>query len=154
LTDITRRSLSFTEHKAEQQGVIVDVDLPSSLPVNADSNQLVQVILNLFVNALHAMEGPGRIHVTGGCSAGVVRVALRDSGPGVPEGLKARVWDPFFTTKPEGIGTGLGLSVSQGILREHGGDLVLADDEAAGACFVVTLPARVEDDRTGSPDLE
>ena len=82
-------------------------------------------------------------------TAGGVRLTVRDEGCGIPEEIIDRICDPFFTTKPEGQGTGLGLSVSLGIVRNHGGELTFESEEGAGTTAVVRLPGT----RNGRPPI-
>jgi CheY-like chemotaxis protein len=111
----------------------------------ADTHQLHQVVVNLVANAHQAMRevaGPRRLTVATGVSTGGSRVwmEVRDTGPGVPEELEARIFEPFFTTKPPGVGTGLGLSLCQGIVEGHGGRIGVVPGEGRGAVFRVELP--------------
>ena len=90
----------------------------------ADPGPLSQVVINLLINAAQAIGGPGTIQVLGGAEAGRVRIEVLDSGPGVPPELRERIFEPFFTTKSGGKGTGLGLAVSQHLMRAMSGDIV------------------------------
>jgi two-component system NtrC family sensor kinase len=106
-----------------------------------NANQLQQIVVNLVVNALQAMEARGRVTVTTGpAGPGRVRLAVADTGPGVKPEIAKRIFEPFFTTKPEGQGTGLGLSICYQIAEEHGGT-IRVEPAPEGACFVVELPA-------------
>ncbi len=142
--------------------IAVDMALAEALPdVQADPDQLGQVVLNLMVNAQQALlarpleagqQGlPLRIRLSSGLEmprpGRQARVWLRvaDNGPGIPESAREQIFQPFFTTKADGLGTGLGLSVSQAIMREHGGSLVL-EDSMEGACFRLSLPLTGQDD--------
>lgn len=111
--------------------------------VFGDTDQLKQVLLNLVVNAEHALRRAAtrRLLVTLEEHGALRRVVVEDSGPGVPEELRGRIFEPFFTTKPEGEGSGLGLSVSYGIVKEHGGELWHEQPAGGGARFVIELPA-------------
>jgi CheY-like chemotaxis protein len=111
----------------------------------ADTHQLHQVVVNLVANAHQAMRevpGPRRLTVASGVSAGGgwVWIEVRDTGPGVAEELEGRIFEPFFTTKPPGVGTGLGLSLCQGIVEGHGGKIGLVRGQDRGAVFRVELP--------------
>ncbi|HUY04568.1 MAG TPA: ATP-binding protein, partial [Rhodocyclaceae bacterium] len=107
-------------------------------------SELNQVFLNLLVNAAHAIpDGErGKITLKSGCDAERVWVEIADTGGGIaPENLK-RIFDPFFTTKPVGRGTGLGLSLSYGIVNKHGGRIEVASEPGRGTTFRIVLPRR------------
>ena len=108
-----------------------------------DEAQFKQVLMNLIINAVQAMPDGGRITVTAGHDgdAGMLRVAVSDTGLGIGEKDITRIFEPFFTTKGAGKGTGLGLSVSYGIIRQHGGDITVESMPGVGSTFTVTLPA-------------
>jgi CheY-like chemotaxis protein len=127
-------------------GIVTHHDLAPGLPlIAADSDQLHQVIINLIVNAQQAMveaESPERtltLRTALGADRRTVTLEVADSGPGVPEEARRRIFEPFYTTKPQGQGTGVGLSFSQGLAEAHGGRLELVPS-AQGACFRLTLP--------------
>jgi two-component system, NtrC family, sensor kinase len=107
----------------------------------ANGNQVQQIVVNLVVNAVQAMNGDGRLTVsTGPAAPGRVRLSVADSGPGIKPEVARRIFEPFFTTKPEGQGTGLGLSICYQIAEEHGGTIRLETSPDQGASFVVELP--------------
>ncbi len=103
-------------------------------------------MVNLVQNALDAVtETPRpRIAVSAGRAGGKVRLTIADNGPGIAADHLLKVFDPFFTTKPVGSGTGLGLWISYGIVRDHGGVIEVANGPEGGAQFTVTLPAPEE----------
>jgi signal transduction histidine kinase len=110
--------------------------------VETDSAQINQVFLNLLHNALQAISGDGLITIRTWCDEGRVYVSIKDTGTGIdPEDLP-RIFEPFFTTKPVGHGTGLGLSVSHRIIREHGGQMTVHSQIGEGTEFVIELPVR------------
>jgi two-component system NtrC family sensor kinase len=118
----------------------VEADLP--MP-DIDPNQIQQVFVNLINNAAQAIAStgrPGTVEVRARRWLDGIAIDVADDGPGMPESLAVQVFEPFFTTKPEGQGTGLGLAISQGILREHGGRIMLATEEGKGSTFTVQLP--------------
>jgi signal transduction histidine kinase len=102
--------------------------------------QLNQVFLNLLMNACDALETGGTITIRTRPLAEGVRLEFKDDGPGIPEDVRSRIFDPFFTTKPVGVGTGLGLSLSHGIIERHGGRIELGPAPDGGSNFVIDLP--------------
>lgn len=121
--------------------VCYDVDDTAS-QIYGDRNQIKQAILNLLFNAIDAMPGGGLVHL---CAehepdADSVTISVTDTGPGVPKELESSVFEPFVTTKRNGKGVGLGLSVVYGIVSQHGGTVRLQSEEGKGATFVLTLP--------------
>ena len=117
----------------------VEPDLPQ---VEGNANQLQQVLMNLAINAQQAMkDNPGtvtiRVDVDG---LGNVQIKVIDDGPGMPPTIAKRVFDPFFSTKPSDEGTGLGLSVSYGIIQEHNGSIRVDTAPGEGTIFTITLP--------------
>lgn len=143
LNEVVEDALSLLEYGLRSRGISLSVELQPGLPLlHADSDQLHQVVTNLVINAQHALQDVGcRELKIGTCSLsdGVVQLSVADSGPGVPEDIRHRIFEPFFTTKSMGVGTGLGLSVCNGIVEAHGGSLSLSDAKGGGACFTVTL---------------
>ena len=101
--------------------------------------QLNQVFLNLLMNACDVLDDGGTITVETERTAGGVRLTFRDDGPGIPPEVQSLIFDPFFTTKPVGQGTGLGLSLSHGIIERHGGNIRVSSD-GTGTAFVIDLP--------------
>ena len=110
------------------------------LLVRLPPKQLVQVCMNLLFNAMDAMPQGGRLGVSTGREESEVTVTIEDSGTGIPEDIRARIFEPFFTTKPVGRGTGLGLSVSFGILRSFGGSIMFDSQPGLGTRFCIHLP--------------
>jgi len=109
--------------------------------VNGNRGRLQQVLMNLLLNAVDAMPGGGTVTVAARAASGRVQIDVSDTGCGIPPEHLERIYDPFFTTKPRGQGTGLGLSVSYGIVKEHSGTLSAESSPGEGARFVVSLPA-------------
>jgi signal transduction histidine kinase len=112
-------------------------DLP---PVWASSEQMKQVFLNLIMNARDVMRDGGEIIISGAVNNDRVIFEFADSGPGIEEEHLSRVFEPFYTTKKNGAGTGLGLSVCYGILQNHGGTISVRNREEGGAVFSIELP--------------
>lgn len=116
-------------------------DLPEVL---ADPAQIGQVVMNLLLNAIHATTPPGRIEVSTRRIGKNVEILVSDSGAGIPEEHLRRIFDPFFTTKDATRGTGLGLAVSYGIIKKHGGEIDVASAVGRGTTFTVRLPIHEE----------
>jgi signal transduction histidine kinase len=111
-------------------------------PIQADGAQLQQVFMNFIINALDAMNGRGLLTVeTADTGAdGPIEITISDTGCGIPPENMDRIFDPFFTTKDVGRGTGLGLSVSYGIIQTHNGDISVSSTPGAGSRFTIALP--------------
>jgi two-component system NtrC family sensor kinase len=135
-------ALSIVDHQLSLDGIRIVRELGASLPqVNGDINQLQQVLVNLAINAQQAMAGQrGELSVRTRAVGGQVLIELQDTGPGISPELQKKIFEPFFTTKPAGQGTGLGLSVSYGIIESHGGRLEVRSSLGSGATFVISLP--------------
>lgn len=148
-----RDALRLMETSLRQEGIAIETDLGDEVPyIQADADRLQQVLVNLLANARDALRDtarrpPGTVRLQIRPSAGEVVYVVEDDGPGVPAEVRERVFDPFFTTKEVGAGTGLGLSVSYGIVQEHGGALECAESPEGGARFVVRIPRRSEPPR-------
>jgi signal transduction histidine kinase len=144
LAAIADRALATLAAAMRAQRVVATLQVdPTTPPVEVAADAILQVLLNLLTNALHALEGhPGRreIAIEIGPAPEGVRLVVEDTGPGIrPEHLD-RIFDPFFTTKPEGKGTGLGLAVVCTLVAEHGGTLDVESAPGRGARFLLTLP--------------
>lgn len=134
--------LRLLKRNIEEAGVQLHVRPGQGLPpVRLDRVQFDQVMTNLVLNALAAMRGGGELRIATDAVAEGVRITVSDTGHGIaPEHLR-KIFQPFFTTKPTGEGTGLGLSVAHGIIKGHGGSIIVESTPGKGACFIITLPA-------------
>jgi PAS domain S-box-containing protein len=133
--------LSLVEHQLEAAHIKVRKELASALPaVRGNENRLQQVFFNLILNARDAMPRGGWLTLVTGADDDVVLVEIKDTGDGIRHEDIKRIYDPFFTTKGMGRGTGLGLSVSYGIVQEHGGAIFVSSAPGQGTAFQVTLP--------------
>jgi signal transduction histidine kinase len=143
LNDVVRETLLLAERQVTRTGIKLAVEAADALPpVRGDSSALEQVLLNLVTNAAAAVEAGGEIRIITRPHperAGCVQLIVADSGSGIPPAVLPRIFDPFFSTKPSG--TGLGLSVSDGIVREHGGTIDVEATPGQGTRFTITLPA-------------
>ncbi len=155
LVDVIQSTVRLAQNEMAINNVTFSSDLPSDLPrVKGAANQLRQVFLNFFLNAIQAMPGGGRLHVSAGCrEEGKVCVEVLDEGVGIPAEIIPRIFDPFFTTKEPGKGTGLGLSVSLGIVRQHGGDIRVESGPGKGTTVTVLLPAAMIPGLPGAESL-
>ena len=150
-------------------GIEVNLALDQGLPETAiDATQIRQVVLNLCTNAVYAMGERGGLTISLSEEAlpeeGGVRVVslpagryqvirVRDTGPGMEPGVLSRIFDPFFTTKPTGVGTGIGLSIVYGIVKAHGGDIVVDSEPGRGSEFSVYFPAVAESGVVPIPEV-
>ncbi|MEX1253275.1 MAG: ATP-binding protein [Dehalococcoidia bacterium] len=144
LNALLQRVLELRSYDLRVKNIDVELDLDSKLPETmVDTNQIQQVFLNLIVNAEQAMlaaRDRGTLTVTSRKQKDTVRLSLRDDGPGMsPETLR-RIFDPFFTTKEVGEGTGLGLTISYGIIEDHGGRIWAESAPDKGTSFIIELP--------------
>ena len=127
------------------QGTFKDIELSLSLSENLpdiyiDPVQIGQVITNILVNAAHAITPPGKIDIVTRAAGNFMEIVFTDTGSGIPEENIKKVFDPFFTTKDKTKGTGLGLAVSYGIIKKHGGDIEVRSIAEKGSTFIVRLP--------------
>lgn len=143
LADLCEDMALLAEREARRHKVRIVRRYTSGMPeLLTDPPQFKQVVLNLLVNAVQAVQDEGRVELTVRPGPpGWVEVEVRDDGPGIPEQNLSRIFNPFFTTKPPGQGTGLGLSVCLGIVDRLGGTLGAANAPGGGAVFTVRLPA-------------
>ncbi|MCK9378169.1 MAG: DUF3365 domain-containing protein [Syntrophobacterales bacterium] len=133
----------MVEHQFLRQHCVIELDLEPALPqVKIDANKMKQVYLNLLMNARQAITGRGviRIQTRQLPDAGQVQIIFRDNGIGIPPEIIERIFDPFFSTKKTGEGTGLGLSVSYGIVKDHGGDIHVDSKPGQWTRFTIELP--------------
>ena len=163
---LVRGALDLVEYELKQAGIGIsftpDPDLPA---VEADQTKVEQVLVNLFINAMHSMDGKGTLDIRTELVSmdnvahdegsrlrdrlrqgdRMIKITVSDTGAGIPLEMLGKLFDPFFTTKSTGKGTGLGLTVSRKIAELHGGELVLANrDDRKGA--IATLTLRVDKD--------
>jgi PAS domain S-box-containing protein len=146
LSDIAAQTVELMRRtSAAKQVEIVERFSDVDVPVEASANQLKQIFVNLISNAKQALKDcGGTITVEVGRDGGCAWAEVRDDGPGIPEHLRSRVFEPFFTTRRDAGGTGLGLSVSLGIAESHGGSLVVDEAPSGGAAFRLRLPIASE----------
>jgi two-component system, NtrC family, sensor kinase len=136
-----RAAVRLTQSRLKNRCEVL-LDLEELPELEGRPRQLAQVLVNLLVNAAQAIEGQGRIEITSRAGRGEVTFSVRDDGCGMDEAVRSQLFQPFFTTKPVGEGTGLGLSVIHGIVADHGGRIEVDSAPGLGSCFTVTLPLR------------
>ncbi|MFL5402270.1 MAG: ATP-binding protein [Gemmatimonadales bacterium] len=159
LNDVVARTSLLIDYELQRHGIELISDLSRDpVVVLGDRYELQQVLLNLVTNAVQAVAGleagkPRRITLSTAKGQGEATLRVRDSGPGVPKHLAPYLFTPFFTTKAPGEGTGLGLSLSYGLVKTHGGALTYEPPPEGGAEFCVTLPLHepAEQDRAMPP---
>jgi signal transduction histidine kinase len=139
LNEVVEKALYFVTRQPKAQEIKVIKELDPGMPKGLfDAKQIQQVLLNLFLNAVNAMDGKGILEIKTYRKGEDAIVEVRDTGPGIPEEIIPNLFLPFYTTRAEG--TGLGLSISKRIVEQHGGDLRVESEVGAGACFYVVLP--------------
>lgn len=151
LNKVLRDSVQLRSYQLEVDNVAVTMDLSNDLPpVLANYHQIQQVVLNIVNNAQQAMAemaGDKRLCLRSHKDGGMARLDISNNGPAIPPQQMEHIFEPFFTSKEEGVGTGLGLSVSRDIIQDHGGRL-WAESEDTQTHFCLTLPAALQ---PGSP---
>jgi two-component system, NtrC family, sensor kinase len=141
LNSVLEETLTLVQHPFKTAQVNVVRNYSEKLPlILGSTTRLQQVFLNLFMNARDAMPGGGMLEVRTGSRNGSVEVEVTDTGAGIPPEHLKRIFDPFFTTKAQGRGTGLGLSVSYGIIKEHAGKVDVRSTPGKGTSFRLEFP--------------
>ncbi|WNG54596.1 HAMP domain-containing histidine kinase [Archangium gephyra] len=152
LADLVAHTLRLLHPMATRRGIHLASEAEGPLRLEVDGGQIQQALTNLVVNGIHAMKRPGTLRVRlgharalppvelGGPEAEWVRMDVLDEGDGISPETLPRVFEPFFTTKDVGEGTGLGLSVSYGLIRDHGGWISVSSEPGRGSCFSIFLP--------------
>lgn len=134
MVGLVRKQFSFRDITIEQ-------NLADTLPlVRLDKDQFQQVVVNILINAMEAIERKGKIRVETSYDQPerTIKLKITDNGYGIPEDVRLKLFDPFFTTKD--TGTGLGLSISYGIIESHGGRISFESQVGRGTAFTITLP--------------
>lgn len=139
LNDCIRDTLKIAhnvlKHRAE-----VELDLGELPELRVNPSQINQVLLNLVTNAAQAIEGYGKVRIQSRATEDGITISVEDNGSGIPAAHLHRIFEPFFSTKPQGEGTGLGLPIARKIIAEHGGDIEVHSTVGEGTRFVVRLP--------------
>lgn len=146
INGLLQEVLAVVKSKFQVEKVKVVEDLDQEIPrLTVDGDKMKQVFMNLLMNARQSITGEGTITVRTRLNRrkDKVLVSFQDTGCGIPREIMHRIFDPFFTTKPVGVGTGLGLSVSYGIVRDHEGEIRVETAQGKGSTFIVELPVEV-----------
>jgi PAS domain S-box-containing protein len=143
LNDLIDEVLRLVRFELQRQSVTLETDFGDLPLISADPGKLKQVVINLVMNSVQAMGREGTVVLKTRCIDNRhVELLVSDTGPGIPPELHESIFTPFFTTKPEGEGTGLGLYICNNIIREHGGTIAVECPDEGGATFRVTLPVQ------------
>jgi PAS domain S-box-containing protein len=148
VTQVIDGVIKFLANHTDFRNVDIGLEFFCRTPlvISGNEQELAQVIINLLINACHAVEKKGRIEIeTRQTADQQILITVKDNGTGIRKKHLSRIFDPFFTTKPVGQGTGLGLSVGYGIIHRHGGDITARNRETKGAAFTISLPAALPD---------
>jgi signal transduction histidine kinase len=119
----------------------IDIDVESDLEIDGNEMQIQQVLINLGTNSFHAMPGGGVLRISAGRDLDHVRIAVSDSGCGIPPSMQKRIFDPFFTTRADAGGSGLGLTSAQNIMHNHAGSITVDSLLNEGSTFTLEFPA-------------
>jgi len=133
---------SFLKYKIRDGRIAFRNEAPEDLRITFDAHDLQQLLLNLFINAVHAMRAEGVLTVRAAGHDSFVAIDIIDTGAGIPPENLGRVFDPFFTTKPAGEGTGLGLWLAYEVVRSYGGEIAVESETGKGSRFTMRFPAR------------
>jgi two-component system, NtrC family, sensor kinase len=141
LSFVVKRAVQLVQSQVPTDVEMI-MDIPEHIVLPMDTQRMQEVFLNLIINAAQSIQGKGRITLTATKdeNTGEVVIEVRDTGQGIPEEIQGQLFDPFYTTKEEGQGTGLGLSVVYGIIQKHQGSITVQSEPGQGASFFIRLP--------------
>jgi len=158
LEDVVADTKAILHHELSLHRIAFETAIPPNLPlIHGSANQIQQVLMNLILNAEQAMEprGHGTVEVRAAQRDDrFIELFVKDDGPGIPRAVQARIFEPFFTTKAPGKGTGLGLAVTFGIMRAHGGAIHVESEEGRGTTFILRFRVAGSHPATDAPSVE
>jgi len=138
---VVDETLKLVRNQIMLSGIQVEKDIPPEVPlIYGDRKSLQQVFLNLFINAIQAMPDGGILQIGVHTEDGQLKINVEDTGEGIEPEHLPHIFDPFYTTKEVGRGTGLGLSVTYGIIEKHGGHIEAHSQKGRGTLFTIVLP--------------
>jgi two-component system NtrC family sensor kinase len=141
VTEVLNETLSFISHQTATRQINLTTNLRDDLPpINGHAGKLQQVFTNIIINAIQAIKSSGNVNISSTLVDGEICVVISDTGEGIPSENLEKIFDPFFTTKEIGQGTGLGLSVTYGLIRDMGGKIEVDSTVGVGTTFTLTFP--------------
>ena len=141
MNELVEGILLVMEKQMKEANIKVETSFDDGIPeVMASTNQMRQVMLNIIKNAKEAMPKGGRLTVRTSREDNKVLIYIQDTGIGIPEEIRDKIYEAFFTTKSKVKGVGLGLSVCYGIIKDHGGEIKVESEEEIGTTFTISLP--------------
>jgi Na+/proline symporter/nitrogen-specific signal transduction histidine kinase len=149
LVETLESTLSLIRYDSNFRNIRINTEIGSIPPLMLDTDQIQQVMLNLFLNSRDAMPEGGEINITVALRGDFVELVFSDTGPGIDEEIEDKVFDPFFSTKGPLRGTGLGLSICYSIIKDHGGSINITRNEGGGSMFVLSFPVDEGAERGG-----
>lgn len=147
-SEVVQATVEMVRYHVRQKNVELLVQLGPMPTIWCNPGQLNQVVLNILMNSIQAVPEGSTIRIEGDAMPDDqgVRLSIADDGPGIPEAIRGKIYDPFYTTKPQGVGTGLGLWISYNIVHDHGGRIDLETEVGQGTRFTIVLPLSLPGD--------
>jgi signal transduction histidine kinase len=140
IAEVVDRTFDLIGVHFSQSAIQVSRVVPRGLAVRGNASQLQQVVTNIVMNSVQAIDQDGELTIRAFEDHDFITLEVTDNGPGIPQEHQDKIFDPFFTTKPMGKGTGLGLSIAYGIVQSHGGQIVVKSPKGGGTTFQIRLP--------------
>ncbi len=145
MSDLVYETVRLVKHRLDAASIKLEMKIDGPLTMSGDANQLQQVLVNILLNAIQASRSNEQITIKGWQTENALHLQIIDSGMGIDEADLTHIFDPFFTTKSEGEGTGLGLSVSYGIIKHHGGKIAVENNNDGGVLVHIELPTEIKE---------